>query len=148
MDLKSLINEDMKKAMKEKNSLQLSVLRLLKSAIKNEEIARIRELDDEGIISVIQREIKKRKESVEEFKKGNRADLVEKEEAEAGILYQYLPAQASDDEISVVVKEILSTIPDGTKVNMGMVMPKAIEKLKGKADGKRISQVVKKLIGN
>jgi uncharacterized protein len=146
MNYKEKLNNDMKEAMKAKETLRLSTIRLLKASIKNEEIARIKELDDDEIIQIIQREIKKRKESAEEYHKANREDLAQKEEEEAKILYAYLPEQASDEEIKTIVENIIKEIPEGTKINMGMVMPKATEKLKGRADGKRISAIVREFI--
>jgi hypothetical protein len=143
MSIKDRINEDLKTAMKAKDALKVSVIRLVKAAVKNEEIERGRELDDGEVTGIIQREIKRRRESIGEFKKGNRPDLVQKEEAEEVILYGYLPAQADVEEIRQVVRGILDEIPAGTKINLGMIMPGAIEKLKGRADGKGISAVVK-----
>jgi uncharacterized protein len=146
MNYKEQLDKDMKAAMKAKETLKLSTIRMLKAAIKNEEIAKIKDLDDDEILAAIQREIKKRKESADEYRKANRDDLAQKEEEEAKILYAYLPEQASDEEIRQVVENIVKEIPEGTKLNMGMIMPKATEKLKGRADGKRISTIVKEFV--
>jgi uncharacterized protein len=109
--IKRKLNNDMKEAMKAKETLRLSTIRLLKASIKNEEIAKIKELDDDEILQIIQREIKKRKESSDEYRKANREDLAQKEEEEAKILYAYLPEQASDEEIKKVVENIIKEIP-------------------------------------
>lgn len=143
MGLKERLDTELKDAMRQKNTLKLSVIRLLKAAVKNEEIAKGQTLDDEGILPIVQREIKRRKEAIEGFQKGNRDDLVNKEEAEMAILYEYLPSQADEAEIRKVIQEIVGAIPEGAKINMGMIMPKALEKLKGRADGKVISRIVK-----
>jgi uncharacterized protein YqeY len=146
MNLKERLDEDMKLAMKSKASLKLSVIRLLKSSIKNEEISKMKKLGDDEIIAVIQREIKRRKESMEEYKKAGREELEKKEEAEANILYEYLPAQASDDDLREYILEIASQIPEGTKASIGIIMPKVLEKFKGRAEGKRISILAKEII--
>ncbi|MFP4497516.1 MAG: GatB/YqeY domain-containing protein [Vulcanimicrobiota bacterium] len=146
MTLKEQLLNDMKTAMKEKDKVKLAVIRMLRSSIKNMEIDRKSEFDDDQVLEVIQKEIKKRKESIDGFKKGDRQDLVDKEEAEMKILYDYLPSQASDEEVKAVVKEIVDSLPDGARINMGMIMPRALEKLKGRADGKRISFFAKEFL--
>jgi len=146
MELKKRLIDEMKQAMKNRESIKLSVIRLLRASIKNEEIDKKKELNDEEIMSFVQREIKKRKESIREFKKGNRDDLVDREEAEMAILYDYLPAQADDKEIRAYIKELVDSFPDGEKIHLGKIMPKAIAKFKGTADGKRISAIVREFI--
>ena len=146
MNLQEQLTQDMKDAMKSKNSLKLSVVRLLKAAIKNEEIAKMKELSGDELLQVVQREIKKRQESITEFRKAGREDAAVKEEEEMKILYSYLPKQATDEEIRSVVKEIVEAIPAGTKINAGMIMPKALEVLKGKSDGKRISVIAREFM--
>lgn len=146
MSLTEKLNADMKSALKQRNKLKLSVLRLLRAEIKNMEIEKKRLLNDEEIYKIIQREIKKRKESIEQFRKGSRSDLVQQEEAELAVLYDYLPAQASDEEIRKTIESIVDEIPDGTRINMGMIMPEAIKKLQGRADGKRISKIARGFI--
>lgn len=140
--IKESLTVHMKEAMKDKDALRLSVIRLLKSAVKYEEISIGAELDDEKVLGIIQREIKKHKESIEGFKKGNREELAQKEEAEMAILYEYLPEQADEEEIRLVVKGIVDQIPPDAKINMGMIMPKALALLKGRADGKAIGKAV------
>ncbi|MCD4783577.1 MAG: GatB/YqeY domain-containing protein [Candidatus Eremiobacteraeota bacterium] len=144
--LKHRLTDEMKKAMKAREKIKLSVIRLLLAGIKNEEISKGRELNDDEVISEVQHEIKKRKEAISEFRKGKRSDLVSKEEAEMDILYSYLPPQANDDEIRMVVKGIIDSIPIGERIHLGKIMPQAIAQLKGKADGKRISNCVRELL--
>ncbi len=146
MSISQRINEELKEAMKQKNKLKLSVLRLLKASIKNREIEKGSSLNDEEILEVVQKEIKKRKESIEAYRKGGRGKLAQQEETEMAILYEFLPPQATEEEIEKVIRDIVSQIPDGTKINMGMIMPKAIQQLKGRADGKTISRIAKKFL--
>lgn len=146
MDLKTRLNDEMKTAMKEKNKIKLSVIRLLKAAIRNTEIEKMRDLNEGEVLELVQKEIKKRKESIISYSQGNRSDLVAREEAEMAILYEFLPVQADDEEIRRVVKEIVDAIPPGEKIHIGKVMPAALSRLKGKADGKRISGIVKEFI--
>ena len=146
MGLKEDLVAQMKEAMKNKDKNKLGVIRLLRASIRNEEINNKKELDDGDVIGLIQREIKKRKESITHFKKGERSDLVAKEEAEMAVLYTFLPVQADEDEVRAVVKEIIDAIPEGEKINIGKVMPKAIQKLKGRSDGKTISRIARELM--
>ena len=146
MGLKTTLNTQLKDAMRSKDKVKLLVIRMLLSSIKNEEIDQKKELEEEAVLSLVQREIKRRKESIREFDKGGRTDLVDKEKAEMEILYTFLPQQASEDEIRAVVKEIVEAIPEGEKINIGKIMPAALAKLKGKADGKTISTIAKEFM--
>jgi len=143
--LKDKLQEDLKQAMLARNELKKSVLRLLVSAISYLETQKDAgyKANDEEVLETISREIKKRKESVEAYKNGNRPELAEKEESEAKILQEYLPEQMSEEEIrSIIEKGIKET---GAKImsDMGKVMQAIMPKLKGKADGNLISQIVK-----
>lgn len=146
MSLQEKLADDQKAAMKSGDQVKLSTLRLLRSAIHYVEVERRGTLDDEGVLSVIARQAKQRRESIEEFKKGNRPDLVEKEEAELAILQEYLPAQASREEVETVVRQVILETGARGKQDMGKVMPQVISKLRGKADGRLISQVVQELL--
>ena len=140
--LKSQIDEDLKQSMREKNQGVLDTLRMLKSRIKNEEITKGTELDDEALVAVISSEVKRRKDSVQAYSDGGRPELAEKEQSEIAILQKYLPAQLSEEEVEKIVDESLAgqtfTAADFGKA-MGLVMPK----LKGKADGAVISKLLK-----
>ena len=147
MGLKEKIESDFKKALENKESEKISVLRLLKAALKNREIllrGKDKELDDNEITQVISREIKKRRESIAAFKKGNRLDLAEKEEKEIAILKEYLPEQLSDDKIKEIVKEKISEIGALGPSDFGKVMGVLMKELKGKADGAKVAEIVKK----
>ena len=148
MNIPEKLNEDMKIAMKEKNQLTLSVIRMVKAALKYAEIEKKdHKLEDADVLQVLQREAKKRKEASEEFKKGAREELAQKELDELKIIEGYLPRQMSKEEIEAEVKKILSEIPETDRVNMGKVMGKVMPAFKGRADGGLVNAVVKSLLG-
>ncbi len=146
--IKAKINEDLKGAMRAKDEVRTGTLRMLIGAIRNKEISLRQgesvELTDEQVVEVISSEIKKRKDSVEAYLKGSRQDLADRESAEIEILTAYLPIQLTDEELEVLVKEIVAGLPQGAAFGqaMGAVVPMA----KGKADGARISAMVKKVL--
>jgi hypothetical protein len=150
------INQDLKAAMKSKDAFGLSVLRMLIAAARNKEIT-LRpafakasaggqgdkvELTDEQIVEVVASEIKKRRDSVEAYIKGGRQELADKESAEIKVLEKYLPARMPDEELEKIVKEIIASGAD----NFGKIMGQAMAKVKGKADGGKVGELVKKLL--
>ena len=142
------IDSDLKAAMKSRDATYTSVLRLLKTAINNSMIEqRVSELADADEIALVRKDIKRHQDSIEQFKKGRRDDLVKKEEAELEILKSYLPKEASLDEIRATVKEAIKETGASSKKESGNVMRAAIEKLKGACDGKTLSSVVNELLG-
>lgn len=152
MNLWEKINNDLKEYLKEKKELEVSVLRLLISAIKYKKIAlnkgaESEPLSDDDIVEVIQSEVKKRKDSIESYEQGNRADLAEKEKAEAAILNAYLPDQLSDDEIEAIAREVITRLGEVTVKDMGRIIGQVIPRVKGQADGGRVSAIVKKILG-
>ena len=143
MSLKDQLNESMKTAMKARDTLRLSAVRIVRSMVKNREIDQKIELDDLGIIEVITTLAKQRRESIRMYVDGNRPDLAEKEEAELAILLEYLPAQLSAAEIGELVDRIITeTGAQGAK-DMGKVMKMLAPLTAGKADGKTVSETVK-----
>ncbi len=146
MSLKDQLKEDMKTAMKarEEGKLALSVIRMVISAIKNTEIDEKRELSDTDILGILAKEMKTRHDSLEEFEKGHREDLVNQTKAEMAILEKYLPAQLTEEEIRQIVVEAIETCEKPVK--MGAVMPLLMPKTKGRADGKLVSKIVKEEI--
>lgn len=146
MNLKEKLDQDMKAALKNKESLKLSVIRMAKAAIKNTEIDKRRELNHEEVLEVLSREVKKRKEAIEEFKKGNRQDLVSKEENELKILMDYLPSQLSEEEIRGLLQEALSSFDPQEKIDLGKIMAKVMPQIKGRADGRLVNQVARELL--
>lgn len=148
MSLKDKLNEDMKAAMKEKEAgkLRLSVIRMAKAAIKNIEIDKGKELSDEEVIDVLVREVKQRRDAMVEFEKGGRMDTVETLQKEVDILMDYLPEQLSADEIRSLVKEAVEITGAKEAKEMGKVMGVLMPKVKGKADGKLVNQIVREFL--
>ncbi|HCE86330.1 MAG TPA: aspartyl-tRNA amidotransferase [Candidatus Jacksonbacteria bacterium] len=145
------IQNDIKDAMRAKDELRLSVLRMLSSAIHNREIEKKTksgepELSDEEILAVIRSEVKKRRDAVDGFTKGGRMDMAEKEQAESKILESYLPQELSDEEIEKIVKEVIMSMGEVTAKDFGKVMGMVIKKIGGQAGGNRVSAMVKKLL--
>jgi hypothetical protein len=143
------INEDLKVAMRSKNELELATLRMFIAALKNKKLtlgrgADINELTDEQVVETAQSEIKKRKDSAAAYAQGNRQDLVDRENSEISILERYMPEQMSDEEIEKVIAEVAAA--EGENPNFGKVMGQAMAKLKGKADGNKVSEIVKKVL--
>lgn len=137
------LQEDLKQAQLARDEVKVSTLRLLLSEIKNTEIAKGKELEDQEVVSVIQKEAKKRRESIESFRKGKREELAQKEEAELKILSTYLPAQLTTEELGKLVDEAIMQTKASTLEDMGKVMSIVMGKVAGKADGGTISQLVK-----
>jgi len=143
MALREKLDEDLKSAMREKDQLRLSTIRMLKSAIKYREIELMKTLDDAGIVSVIGSEIKRRRDSVEQYKAGNRQDLADKEDAEMRILQAYLPQQLSNAELEAKVDEVIGRVGAKGPKDMGAVMKALLPDVQGRADGKAVSELVK-----
>lgn len=141
------IESDFKKAMKERDNIRLSTLRMLKTAVYNKIIElNVDKLEDSHIIALIRKDIKRHLDSIGQFKTGERYDLVKKEEAELNILKSYLPKEATPDEIRELVKKIIAETGANGKNDFGKVMKVAMEKLKGAADGKTVSSIVSELL--
>ncbi len=137
------LSKNIMEALKNKDTVRLNVLRLIKGAIQLEHINNKRELDDDLFTEVVVKQIKERNESMEEFKKGNRQDLIDKTEEEIKILNEYLPEQLSEEEVLKIVDEIFDEVkPEGQK-DMGKIMKLCQEKLKGKTDMKEVSSIVR-----
>ena len=143
MALKDTLDADLKAAMKDKDALKLSVVRMLKSAIKYREIELMKSLDDAGIQGVIASEIKRRRDSVEQYRAGNRADLADREEAEIRVLQGWLPAQLSLDELRVKVDEVVRRLGAAGPKDLGAVMKALLPEVQGRAEGKTVSELVK-----
>ena len=141
--MKQKILNDLKNAMKNQNKELLSVIRMVKGAIQMEEIKAKKELTDDDIALVIGKQIKTRKESIEEFKKGNREDLISKTTEEIKVLEKYMPEQLSTEEIDAIVTRAISELGASISSDMGKVMGKVTPLLKGKADMGLVSKLVK-----
>jgi uncharacterized protein YqeY len=142
MSIQPKLLEDMKAAMKSGNKLRLETIRGLRSQLKNSEIEKGRELTDEEEISVLLTAAKRRRESIEQFKKGNRLDRAAEEEQELGVIQEYLPRQMSEEEITTLVEQIIKDVGASSSGDMGKVMGKLMPQVKGKADGKTVQKIV------
>ena len=147
MSLQDKLLDDLKAAMRDHDELRVSTIRMLRSAISYAEIDKRGPLDDAGVLSVIEKDVKRHRESIEAFQKGGRPELVAKEEAELKILLTYLPQQLSRDEIAAAAREAIAQVGATSRAEMGKVMSVLAPRLKGKADGRTISQVVQELLG-
>ena len=137
------LEKDMIEAMKSKDKDRLTVIRMVKAALKQEQIDHKKEINDDLLIDVVNKQIKMRKDSIVEFEKGNRKDLIDKTQEEIDILVKYLPEQLSSEEVEKIINEIFESVkPEGMK-DMGKVMGEAQAKLKGKADMKEVSTIIR-----
>ncbi|MDP8256186.1 MAG: GatB/YqeY domain-containing protein [Candidatus Alcyoniella australis] len=144
MSLKKRINDDCVTALKAKEELRLSTLRMLKAAVQNRELKGSGELDDQAVIEVIASQIKQRKQSIESYAAANREDLANGERAELEILGEYMPQQLSVDELTPLVKQAIEEVGADSPKQMGAVMKAVMAKVRGAADGKIVSELVRK----
>lgn len=147
MSLKETLLGDLKKAMKEKDNIAKSTVTMVRAAILQVEKDNKTELGDEEIIDVVAKQVKQRKDSLAEFEKAGRDDLIEEAKAELEVLYRYLPKQLTKEELSVIVKEAIEKTGAETLKDMGKIMGEVMPKVKGKADGKMVNEIVKELLG-
>lgn len=146
MNLSERLNEDMKQAMRSKDKFKLSTIRMIRATIKNQEIDLKRTLDDAEVLDILSREIKQRKDSLQEFQKAGRDDLAETVEAEIVIVAEYLPAQLAEEEVKAIVQQTIQETGASSKADMGKVMAALMPKVKGRADGKLVNQVVQQCL--
>ena len=146
MALKDKIQEALKGALKRRQGVEVSTLRLLLSEIKYAEIAQQKPADDKKVLDVIAKEVKRRRESIEAFKKGNRGDLVTQEEAELAVLMGYLPKQMGREEVVAAARQAMDAVGAKGPNDKGKVMGQLMPQLKGKADGKEASEIVSELL--
>ena len=144
MTLKEQLNDAMKQAMKAHDTQRLSAVRMIRAAIQNVEIGKKRELDDQGVREVISALVKQRRDSIRLFLEGNRTDLVEKEEAELAILIDFLPAQLDDSAIFELVADVVRETGATSVKDMGRVMKMLTPMTAGRADGKTVSDIVRR----
>ena len=146
MSILAQLTDDMKTAMKAKDKATLSTVRMLKSALQNEQIKEGHDLSDEEELVILSREMKQRKDSMAEFKEAGRMDLVEPLEAEIIVVAKYLPAQMSEAEVKQIVADTIAEVGATSKTDFGKVMGALMPKVKGKADGKLVNETVKSLL--
>ena len=143
MSLKEKINEDMKGAMRSKDVALLGAIRLIQAAIKQKEVDERILVDDSSVISIIEKMLKQRNDSIEAFKKANRTDLVDKEEFEVSVLKNYMPEQMNAEEVEKIIQEVIKKIGASSMKEMGPVMAQAKEILSGKANMAEVSKIIK-----
>jgi uncharacterized protein YqeY len=146
MSLREQLDADMKAAMKSRDSLRLETIRGVRGAIRNKEIEVGDALDDDGILRTIRTLVKQRTDSIEQYAAGGRAELAEKEAAEKAVLESYLPAAPSPDEVEQVVRAVIAEVGAAGPKDMGRVMKPALARLGPAADGKVVSQTVRRLL--
>ncbi|MFD1899819.1 GatB/YqeY domain-containing protein [Enterococcus termitis] len=146
MSLLTTLNDDIKTAMKSKDKDTLSVLRMLKAAIQNEQIKANRDLDGEEELTVLSREMKQRRDSLSEFEKAGRVDLADKVKIEIAIVEKYMPKQLSDEEIRQIVTTAIDQTGATSPKEFGKVMAAVMPAVKGKADGNQVNAIVKELL--
>jgi uncharacterized protein YqeY len=145
-NLSDQVRADLTESMKARTAERTSVLRMLQAAIKYEIINVQHELSDEEVMTVIRKAVKQRHDSIEQYTKGNRPDLAAKEQSELGILKAYMPPELTDEEIESGVREIVASTGAQSKKDMGKVMKEATARYKGRVDGKKIQEIVARLL--
>ncbi len=146
--MKDRISSDMKEAMKSKENFKRDTLRLIMSAIKQIEVDERKELSDDDVLAVLKKAAKQRDEAITQYKEAKRDDLVEQEEKELEIIVSYLPKQLDDSELEAEVRKIISEVGASSPKDMGKVMGVATKKIGSVADGKRVSEMTKKLLSS
>ena len=146
MSLYEDIEKDLKNSLKAKDEIRISTLRMVRSAIKYKEVEQRKKLEDDEILKVLSSLVKQHKDSIEEYRKGGREDLVERETRELEILQSFMPAQLTEEELTPAVARIIAELGASSMKDMGRVMKMAMERFTGRADGKRINEIVKKLL--
>ncbi len=145
--LKETLARDLKDAMRQKDKVRLGAIRMLQSAITTKEKEAGEPVDDDAVTAIVAKQVKQRRDSIQQFTEAGRADLAEREAAELGYIEAYLPAQASDEDVHAVVQAIVTRTGATTMKDMGRVMGEAMSELKGVADGGRVQAVVRALLG-
>ncbi|GLV62357.1 hypothetical protein Bmyc01_10270 [Bacillus mycoides] len=146
MSLLGRLNDDMKQAMKNKQKEKLTVIRMVKAALQNEGIKLQHTLTEEEELTVLAREVKQYKDSLLEFKKAGREDLVDKLQSEIQILSAYLPEQLTEEELADIIRQVISEVGATSKADMGKVMTAVMPKVKGKTDGSLVNKLVIQLL--
>lgn len=148
MALAERLAEDMKQAMRSKDKMRLSVLRLVKAAIRNTEIDKKITLGDEEIVGILRKEVKQRKETMTTIEGSGRDDLIEELKLELEILGEYLPAEMDEAQIELLVQEVIRKVGATSKADLGKVMPVVMKRIGGQAEGRTINRIVQQVLGN
>ena len=144
--LKERLSADLRDAMRSGDERRKIAIRMVSAAVRNAEIASGKELDDAGVLQVLQREVKQRRDSIEEFRKGNRQDLIDKEQAEIAVLQAYLPQQLSREEVVAEARQVVEETGARGPGDKGKVMPVLMRRLAGQAEGRVVNDVVTELL--
>ena len=142
MTMKSRLDDDLKQAMRNRDTVRRDVIRYLRSEIRNQEIRVQKDLDDDGVVQVLSRQAQQRRDSIEAFAEADRTDLVEKEQAELAIIMGYLPQQMTRDEISELVQQVVADVGATGPGDMGKVMSQIMPQVRGRAEGREVSSMV------
>jgi uncharacterized protein YqeY len=146
MSLSERLNEDMKQMMKSGDKFALTVVRMIRSAVKNAEIDAKRTLTDDEVMDILTREIKQRRDALQEFEKAGREDLANQAKAEVEVIQRYMPQPLTEEELISIVEETVNEVGATSKGDMGKVMSALMPKVKGRADGKQVNAVVQRLL--
>ena len=142
MTMKTRLEDDLKQAMRGRDTARRDVIRYLRSEIRNQEIKVQEDLDDDGVVQVLSRQAQQRRDSIEAFTEANRTDLVEKEQAELEIIMEYMPQQMTSDEIASLVQEVVAEVGASGPGDMGKVMSQIMPLVRGRAEGREVSSIV------
>lgn len=146
MNLAERLNEDMKQAMRDGNKFRLSTIRMVRAAIKNQEIELRRPLEDSDTLNILSRELKQRRDSLQDFERGGREDLVSNVTAEIEIITEYLPKQLTEEEVKAIVVQTMQETGASSKADLGKLMGALMPKVKGLADGKLVNAIVQQFL--
>ncbi len=146
MSIKERLQQDLKESLKKKDTIRLNTIRSIINAIKNKEIDLRKEVTEEEIYTILNSLAKQRRESIEQYEKGGRQDLVDQEKRELEIILEYLPEQLSEKEIEKIVKETIEEVGASSMKDLGKVMKAVMPKVKGRADGKKVNEIVRSLL--
>ncbi len=146
MSLKDRLMDDLKTSMKNRDKIRKDVVTMIRAAIKQKEVDERIELDDEAVIDVISKQVKQKKDAIGDFRKGQRQDLVELTEKEIDILLEYLPQQLTESELDEIVRAAIQEVGANTVKDMGKIMSNVMPKIKGRADGSMVNNIVKQYL--
>lgn len=146
MSLKEKLTEDFKTSMRNKDTIRKNTITMVRAAIKQREVDERIQLEDEEIIDIISKQLKEKKNAIEDFKKGERQDLVDLTEKEIAILLEYLPEQLTEDEIEKIVRETINEVNAKSMKDIGLVMKSVMPKVKGRTDGNAVNKIVRKIL--
>jgi uncharacterized protein YqeY len=148
MDIQERLTEDLKQAMRQGDVVRRSILRMVRSSVHNEEIAKQRSLEDAEVVQVITRMLRQNRESIEAYETGNRPELVEREKAEMAILQEYRPPQLSEDDLIELARKVIEDTGAQGLGDMGKVMSRLMPQVKGRADGAQVSALMSRLLAS